>query len=327
VTGAPDKTAAASEPGLVSHLLELRSRLLRAVLALAVAFAALLPFANQLYAWLAAPLLARLPEGAQLIAIEVASPFLAPLKLALFLALLLAMPVALYQLWSFVAPGLYRREKRLALPLLVSAVALFYAGCAFAYYLVLPAMFAFLTASAPEGVAMMTDISRYLDFVLVIFLAFGLSFELPVAVAGPEDPSRRAELWRHREAITEAVNQLGPPVKLDVTLPATELAAFVDDVPAALPPTARTWLFGHVADGNVHVNVTGVDPADEAVDDAVLRLVAERGGSISAEHGIGTAKQPWLHLVRSAAELSAMRAIKAALDPDGILNPHALLPA
>jgi sec-independent protein translocase protein TatC len=182
VTDAPDKAGAASEPGLVSHLLELRSRLLRAVLALVLAFAALLPFANDLYAWMAAPLLARLPEGAQLIAIEVASPFLAPLKLALFVALLLAMPVVLYQLWAFVAPGLYKREKRLALPLLVSAVVLFYAGCAFAYFVVLPAMFAFLTASAPEGVAMMTDISRYLDFVLVMFLAAGIGFEVPVAV-------------------------------------------------------------------------------------------------------------------------------------------------
>jgi sec-independent protein translocase protein TatC len=182
VTGASGEAGATSGSGLVSHLLELRSRLLRAVLALVVAFALLLPFANDLYSWLAAPLLARLPEGAQLVAIEVASPFLAPLKLALFVALLLAMPVVLYQLWAFVAPGLYRREKRLALPLLVSAVALFYAGCAFAYYLVLPAMFAFLTASAPEGVAMMTDISRYLDFVLVMFLAAGISFEVPVAV-------------------------------------------------------------------------------------------------------------------------------------------------
>jgi sec-independent protein translocase protein TatC len=185
VTGEPYRPGAAEEsrePGLVAHLLELRSRLLRAVLALVVAFAALLPFANDLYAWLAAPLLARLPEGGQLIAIEVASPFLAPIKLALFAALLLAMPVVLYQLWAFVAPGLYRREKRLAMPLLVSSVALFYAGCAFAYYVVLPAMFAFLTASAPEGVAMMTDISRYLDFVLVMFLAAGIGFEVPVAV-------------------------------------------------------------------------------------------------------------------------------------------------
>lgn len=150
--------------------------------------------------------------------------------------------------------------------------------------------------------------------------------DLPVAVAGPADPGRRADLWRYRESITEAVNGIGPPVKLDVTLPAAELARFVEDVPAALPAGARAWLFGHVADGNVHVNVTGVDPTEESVDDAVLRLVAERGGSISAEHGIGAAKLPWLRLVRSEEELAAMRALKAALDPDGILNPHALLP-
>lgn len=148
----------------------------------------------------------------------------------------------------------------------------------------------------------------------------------PAAVAGPSEPGRRADLWRYREAITEAVNAIGPPVKLDVTLPAPALAAFVDDVPSVLPAGARAWLFGHVADGNVHVNVTGVDPTDERVDDVVLRLVAERGGSISAEHGIGRAKRPWLHLVRSPAELRAMRAVKAALDPSGILNPAALLP-
>jgi FAD/FMN-containing dehydrogenase len=115
-------------------------------------------------------------------------------------------------------------------------------------------------------------------------------------------------------------------VKLDVTLPASGLARFVEDVPGVLPEGAGVWLFGHVADGNVHVNVTGVDPADGSVDDAVLRLVAERDGSISAEHGIGHAKQPWLHLVRTPEELAAMRAIKAALDPAGILNPNALLP-
>jgi FAD/FMN-containing dehydrogenase len=148
----------------------------------------------------------------------------------------------------------------------------------------------------------------------------------PAAVAGPADPGRRADLWRYREAITEAVNAIGPPVKLDVTLPGGALARFVDDVPSVLPAGASAWLFGHVADGNVHVNVTGVDPTDESVDDAVLRLVAERGGSISAEHGIGHAKQPWLHLMRTETELEAMRAIKRALDPEGILNPHALLP-
>jgi len=170
------------ESSLIEHLVELRSRLLRAMMGLGLALVALLPFANRLYGWFAQPLLDKLPQGAHLIAVEVASPFFAPLKLALFAALLLTMPWLLYQAWAFVAPGLYRREKRLALPLLVSAVALFYAGCAFAFFIVLPAVFGFLTAVTPDGVAMMTDINAYLNFVLVIFLAFGISFELPVAL-------------------------------------------------------------------------------------------------------------------------------------------------
>ena len=185
---------------LIEHLVELRSRLLRAIVGLAIALFALLPFANRLYGWFAQPLLDKLPEGAQLIAVEVASPFFAPLKLALFAAVLVTMPWLLYQAWAFVAPGLYKREKRLALPLLVSAVALFYAGCAFAFFLVLPAVFGFLTAITPDGVAMMTDINAYLNFVLVIFLAFGISFELPVALVilvllGWVTPSQLRE-WR-----------------------------------------------------------------------------------------------------------------------------------
>jgi sec-independent protein translocase protein TatC len=170
------------ERPLIAHLLELRMRLLRGVAGLGVALACLLPFANRLYAWLAQPLLDKLPKGGQLIATQVASPFFAPMKLAFFAALMVAMPWLLYQLWAFVAPGLYRREKRLALPLLTSALALFYAGCAFAYFLVLPMVFGFLTRVTPAGVTMMTDISAYLDFVLVLFLAFGLAFELPVAL-------------------------------------------------------------------------------------------------------------------------------------------------
>ncbi|MFC3550765.1 twin-arginine translocase subunit TatC [Lysobacter cavernae] len=171
-----------AEPRLIDHLIELRARLLRAVVGLLVAFVALLPFANKLYAFLAAPLLAKLPAGGQLIAVEVASPFFAPVKLAFFAALMITMPWLLYQAWAFVAPGLYQREKRLALPLLASAVALFYSGCAFAFFLVLPTVFGFLAQITPTGVAMMTDINAYLDFVLVIFLAFGASFELPVAL-------------------------------------------------------------------------------------------------------------------------------------------------
>lgn len=173
---------APAEPRLLDHLIELRGRLLRAVLGLIVIFLGFMPFANKLYALLAQPLLEKLPAGGQLIATGVASPFFAPVKLAFFAAVVVAAPWLLYQAWAFVAPGLYKRERRLAMPLLVSAVLLFYIGCAFAYFLVLPMVFGFLTKVTPEGVAMMTDIQQYLDFVLVIFLAFGASFELPVAL-------------------------------------------------------------------------------------------------------------------------------------------------
>ena len=177
-----DHTPADRAPTVFDHLVELRSRLLRAVAGLLLVFVALLPFANRLYAFLAQPLLDKLPSGGQLIAVEVASPFFAPIKLAFFVAVVVAMPWLLYQLWAFVAPGLYQRERRLAMPLLASALVLFYAGCAFAYFLVLPAVFGFLASVTPAGVAMMTDINAYRDFVLVIFLAFGASFELPVAL-------------------------------------------------------------------------------------------------------------------------------------------------
>jgi len=170
------------EQGLFSHLIELRSRLIKAILAVVVVLVALVPFANHLYALLAEPLVARLPQGAHLIATEVASPFITPLKLAFYTALFIAMPVVLYQLWSFVSPGLYKNEKRLARPLLIAALVLFYMGCAFAYFLVLPAAFRFLTAVTPQGVEMMTDITHYLDFVMLMFFAFGLCFEVPVAV-------------------------------------------------------------------------------------------------------------------------------------------------
>ncbi len=171
-----------AEPRMIDHLIELRARVLRATAGLLVVFLGLMPFANKLYAWLATPLLVKLPVGGQLIATGVASPFFAPVKLAMFAAVMITMPWLLYQAWAFIAPGLYQRERKLALPLLASAVGLFYAGCAFAFFLVLPSVFGFLMAVKPDGVAMMTDIQAYLDFVLVIFLAFGLSFELPVAL-------------------------------------------------------------------------------------------------------------------------------------------------
>ena len=174
--------AEAPSEGLLSHLIELRSRLLRCVAALLLVFVALLPFSQRLYAWLAQPLLSRLPPGAKLVAIDVSSPFLVPVKLTFLTAIVLAMPLIIYQLWAFVAPGLYRNERKLAVPLLLSAGTLFYTGCAFAYFLVLPMVFGFLTRVTPEGVAMMTDIGHYLDFVTVMFLAFGASFEVPVAV-------------------------------------------------------------------------------------------------------------------------------------------------
>lgn len=167
--------------GLLSHLVELRVRLLRAVAAVLVLAVALIPFGNRLYTTIAAPLLSKLPTGAQMIAIDPASPFFTPLKLSFFVALIIAMPFVLYQIWAFVAPGLYRREQKLAVPLLISSTLLFYLGCAFAYFFVLPTVFGFMQSVAPEGVAVMTDISLYLDFVLVIFLAFGVTFEVPVA--------------------------------------------------------------------------------------------------------------------------------------------------
>ncbi len=170
------------EQSLMSHLLEMRKRLLYAVATVVGVFIVLLPFANQLYSWFAQPLLRTLPKGGQLVAIEVASTFFVPMKLAFFAALFVATPVVLYQIWAFVAPALYQKEKNLAKPLLVAATLLFYLGCAFTFYVLLPVMFAYLNSTAPIGVAMMTDISKYLDFVLVLLLAGGVSFEVPIAV-------------------------------------------------------------------------------------------------------------------------------------------------
>lgn len=167
---------------LMAHLLELRQRLLYAVVAVMAVFLLLLPFANELYAWLARPLMETLPEGGQLVAIDVASTFFVPMKLAFYSALFIAAPAVLYQVWAFIAPALYEKEKKLARPLLLAASLLFYLGCAFTFYLLLPVMFGYLNSTAPAGVAMMTDIGKYLDFVLVLLLAGGVSFEVPIAV-------------------------------------------------------------------------------------------------------------------------------------------------
>jgi len=171
-----------AESSLIEHLIELRARLMRGLIGLCVVLVALLPFTQKIYSWLAQPLISQLPAGQSMIAMNPAGAFFAPLKLTFFLALFIAVPWLLYQAWAFVAPGLYAREKRLALPLLASAVALFYIGCAFAYFLVLPSVFHFLTTFKPDVIAITPDAGSYLDFVLVIFFAFGSSFELPVAL-------------------------------------------------------------------------------------------------------------------------------------------------
>jgi sec-independent protein translocase protein TatC len=167
---------------LVAHLTELRDKLLRSLLAVLIVFIGLFPFANDIYAFVSEPLRSILPEGATMIATDVASPFLTPFKLTMVAALFLAIPYVLYQVWSFIAPGMYRHEKRLAIPMMVSSVALFYAGAAFAYFVVFPLIFAFFTSVGPTDVTIMTDINRYLDFVLKLFFAFGLAFEIPIAV-------------------------------------------------------------------------------------------------------------------------------------------------
>ncbi|MCP4767754.1 MAG: twin-arginine translocase subunit TatC [Gammaproteobacteria bacterium] len=174
----PEQSAAGS---LMSHLVELRDRVVRMVLSVLVIFVGLFYWANDIYIYLAEPLTSHLPEGASMIAIDVASPFLTPFKLVLMLSVFLSMPVILHQCWSFVAPGLYANEKRLAGPLLISSILLFYAGVAFAYYVVFPLVFGFFTSIGPEMVNISTDIGRYLDFVLALFFGFGLAFEVPIA--------------------------------------------------------------------------------------------------------------------------------------------------
>ncbi|HSQ69907.1 MAG TPA: twin-arginine translocase subunit TatC [Steroidobacteraceae bacterium] len=177
----PSEPEQLAEGTLISHLLELRQRLLRAVVAVLVVFLPLAFFANDLFTVVAQPLVEKLPEGTSIIATSVIAPFMTPLKLALIMSVFIAMPFILYQAWAFIAPGLYRNEKRFAMPLFASSVVLFYVGVAFAYFIVFPLMFGFLTSSAPEGVLVMTDMSSYLDFTMLLFFAFGMAFEVPVA--------------------------------------------------------------------------------------------------------------------------------------------------
>jgi sec-independent protein translocase protein TatC len=177
-----EEREALAEGTLISHLVELRQRLLKCVVAVAICFAPCAWFANDLFTIIAMPLIKKMPAGASLIATSLISPFMAPLKLALFVGLFIAMPYVLYQIWAFVAPGLYRHERRLVWPLMVSSSLLFYLGAAFAYFVVFPVVFRFLVGSTPDGVLPMTDIGEYLDFVTTMFFAFGAAFEVPVAI-------------------------------------------------------------------------------------------------------------------------------------------------
>ena len=181
-SSAANKTSKDADMSFVDHLRELRTRLLRSVVLLVVIFVALFYFANDIYTLVAAPLLAMLPETSSMIAIDVTSPFFAPFKLTLAAALALAMPVLLYELWAFVAPGLYKQERRAFLPIVASSIVLFYLGVSFAYFAVLPIIIGFFTSVGPGEVAVMTDINSYLGFVLKIFFAFGIAFEIPIAV-------------------------------------------------------------------------------------------------------------------------------------------------
>lgn len=174
--------ATRSEDSFISHLIELRDRLLRAVISIVVVFVALFPWANDIYALLAQPLLASLPEGGRMIATEVTTPFFVPVKVTMMSAFVIALPYVLYQIWAFIAPGLYKHERRFAVPLIAASVVLFFVGMAFAYFLVFPMVFGFIVGFAPEGVEVATDIGKYLDFVLGLFMAFGLTFEVPVVV-------------------------------------------------------------------------------------------------------------------------------------------------
>lgn len=166
----------------ISHLIELRNRLLRIVIGFIVVFIAFFPFANKIYALLAAPLLSKLPAGGQMIATAVTTPFFVPMKVAMMAAFIVSLPHTMYQVWGFVAPGLYAHEKKFMIPMIIASSSLFLAGMAFAYFVVFPVVFGFIVGTAPQGVAVMTDIGNYLDFVLTLFFAFGLAFQVPIAV-------------------------------------------------------------------------------------------------------------------------------------------------
>ncbi|MEO6698964.1 MAG: twin-arginine translocase subunit TatC [Paraperlucidibaca sp.] len=219
----PTKLPSAEMP-LVNHLIELRTRLLRVIVVLFVVFFSLVYFANDIYGWLSAPLRALLPPGSTMIATDVTSPFMAPFKLTFFVALFASVPYILYQLWGFIAPALYQRERRIAIPLVFTSALLFYAGIAFAYFVTLPAILGFFTRVGPEDVAIMTDINLYLDFALKLFLVFGITFEIPIAVlvliaAGVISSASLAEKRRYIIVGCFALSMfLTPPDALSMTM-------------------------------------------------------------------------------------------------------------
>jgi len=283
------------EQTFVSHLMELRDRLIRMLVAVLLALVVLFPFANDIYTYVAMPLMERLPEGTSMIATQVASPFLTPFKLTLVSAVFLAMPYLLFQLWSFVAPGLYKHEKRLAIPLLISSALLFYLGVIFAYYVVFPLIFAFFTGTAPQGVAVMTDISQYLDFVLTLFFAFGIAFEIPIATillvaAGITTPK---DLGRKRPYVIVGVFVVGmlltPPDVISQTLLAFpmwllfELGIFF------------SGLFERRRKASWETAATSTGPADAGIgaggaaalhpDEAVSASTEPRHGTMSGQRG------------------------------------------
>ena len=268
------------EQPFMSHLVELRDRLLRVVLAVLVLFLALFPFANPLYTALAKPLMAQLPAGTSMIATEVASPFLTPFKLVLFLAVFLAMPYILFQAWGFVAPGLYRHERKLFYPLMISSSVLFYLGVAFAYFVVFPLIFAFFTSTAPEGVAVMTDIGAYLDFVLKLFFAFGIAFEVPVAIillvwmemTTPEDLAKKRPYIIVGAFIVGML--LTPPDAISQTLLAVPVWLLFEFGVVASKFFLRFKREGEAA---MEAEEAGLD-SDEAMDETLDRYEADESG-------------------------------------------------
>jgi sec-independent protein translocase protein TatC len=301
------------EQGFLSHLKELRDRLLRSVLAVLILFLALFPFADTIYSVLAEPLMRHMPEGTNMIAIEVASPFLIPVKMVLMLAIFIAVPYLFYQLWSFVAPGLYLHERRLVMPLLASSTVLFFMGVAFAYFLVFPLAFAFFNAVAPTGVEVMTDIGRYLDFVITIFFAFGIAFEVPIATivlvaVGATTPEKLAKKRPYIIVGAFVVGMfLTPPDIISQTLLALPMWALFevgilfskyllprhlarhdaeqstpgDAVPATEPPVG-TW----------HDDEPGDDEEYRPLSDAEMEAELDRSDAEDAETDSDSADQP-----------------------------------